>query len=119
MSNLSDKEINEFQDDLVSLQVELTQQYQLGKSAADTVVLDQSKVGRLSRMDAIQQQKMAQSSLQHVKNRLRNIVRAMAKITSGDYGFCDECGNTISSARLKVQPEAALCINCQSKLENR
>ncbi|MEX2367766.1 MAG: TraR/DksA family transcriptional regulator [Pseudohongiellaceae bacterium] len=102
---------------LQKLKSELELQLVQGKEATGTVVLDQSKVGRLSRMDAIQQQNMAQSSYRQNENRLRKVNRALAKLDKGDYGYCDECGLPISISRLGVQPDAAYCLDCQHKLE--
>ena len=115
---LDDSQLATFQGRLETLREALQAQYETGKTAADTVVLDQSKVGRLSRMDAMQQQSMAQSSQRQVENRLRRVNKALAKFLSGDYGYCDSCGNDIDVSRLDVQPEAPCCFDCQSRQEN-
>lgn len=114
---LDASQLNSFQSRLEALQQELMAQYEAGRTAADTVVLDQSKVGRLSRMDAMQQQSMAQSAQRQVENRLRRVNKALAKLISGDYGYCDSCGNDIEVSRLDVQPEAPCCFDCQSRRE--
>lgn len=117
MASLSKKQISEFNAILNALHKELNNQLEIGQEATDTVVLDQSKVGRLSRMDAMQQQKMAQSTLRNITNRLKLVNLALAKVQSGDYGYCDECGEVIDPGRLKVQAEAPCCFACQSKQE--
>ena len=117
MSALSAAQLQHFTERLNSLREELASQYAGGESAADTVTLDQTKVGRLSRMDALQQQNMARSTQRNIAERLRLVHAALAKIDSGDYGWCDECGNEIDAARLEVQPEAPCCFACQSKQE--
>jgi len=68
-------------------------------------------------MDALEQQNMAQSTLRNIESRLRLVNRALAKIASGDFAYCDECGAVIEMARLEVQPEAPCCFACQSKQE--
>ena len=88
-------------------------------SGADTgaVELDQSKVGRLSRMDAIQIQKM---NLETERRRNRELIalgHALNRIENQDYGVCAECDENINPKRLEVDPVAVLCINCASKLE--
>lgn len=102
---------------LKTLQGELSEQAALGRTGADTVELDQTKVGRLSRMDAMQQQNMAKSTQRSTLERLRRVNAALAKIESGDFGYCDDCGEVIDSKRLEVQPEAPCCFACQSKQE--
>ncbi|MDZ7292968.1 MAG: TraR/DksA family transcriptional regulator [candidate division KSB1 bacterium] len=44
---------------------------------------------------------------------------ALAKIESGDYGLCDECGQPINAARLEAMPTAAFCLRCQRSYEER
>jgi len=117
MTALSKTRMGKFQQQLIVLQAQLSAQYESGRPASDTVVLDQSKVGRLSRMDALQQQNMAQSTLRNIESRLRRVNRALAKVESGDFGYCDECGEVIELARLEVQPEAPCCFACQSQQE--
>ena len=117
MMALSKKQLSEFNTILSDLHRDLSAQVESGQAATDTVVLDQSKVGRLSRMDAMQQQKMAQSTLRNITSRLQLVNVALAKMNAGDYGFCDECGEVIDPGRLTVQPEAPCCFACQSQQE--
>ncbi len=86
---------------------------------ADTqpVALDQQSVGRVSRIDAIQQQQMAIANRQLASAQLRSIEQALQRIDAGEYGECLECGESIASARLRAQPFACLCIDCQSASE--
>ena len=88
-----------------------------GKSAAGTVKLDQTSVGRLSRMDAMQSQAMLQEAARRREQSLRNIDVALSKIESGDYGFCEQCGEEISEKRLQFDPTVPYCLDCKSKLE--
>lgn len=48
---------------------------------------------------------------------LKDIEDALSKIEAGVYGVCEDCGKSISEARLKVLPTARLCINCKEKIE--
>jgi len=88
-----------------------------GKSAAGTVKLDQTSVGRLSRMDAMQSQAMLQEAARRREQLLRDISAALRKIDSGEYGFCEECGEEIAEKRLQFNPVVLYCIDCSSKLE--
>lgn len=102
---------------LKQLRLELMTALEEGDAAAQPVGLDQNKVGRLSRMDALQQQAMQQASQAALRKRLSDVARAIEAIGSGDYGYCESCGEEISEKRLDVKPEALLCIQCQGKLE--
>jgi len=87
----------------------------LSDSARDSrqpVELDQSKVGRLSRMDALQDQAMAQESERRRAAELGRIEAAMARLKSGDYGYCVRCDEEIAPARLALDPAIATCIKC-------
>lgn len=117
MHELNPQDLEKFQRKLTELRDALQQQFELGRSGADKVVLDQTKIGRLSRIDALQQQQIAASSQQSVTRHLRMVHKALAKIQSGDYGYCDECGEVIDKARLEVRPEAPYCLDCQSGME--
>ena len=86
--------------------------------AAKPVALDEP-IGRLSRVDAMQQQRMVAANRQAARQRRRQVEAALARIDSGEYGECLGCGENIKSKRLAVQPEAALCLECQSQRERR
>ena len=88
-----------------------------GKNAAGTVKLDQTSVGRLSRMDALQSQAMLKEASRRREQSLRDISKALARIESGDYGYCEECGEEIAEKRLQINPTAIYCIECSSKFE--
>ena len=89
------------------------------KEAAETVELDQTRVGRVSRMDALQAQAMAKESNRRRLLALQRIESALQRIEKGDYGYCAVCDEAISSSRLEVDPGALLCIDCASKAEQR
>ena len=78
------------------------------------VELDQTRVGRLSRMDALQGQALARETVRRRKNELARIEAALARLKSGDYGYCVRCDEEISTKRLKLDPSAPLCIDCAS-----
>lgn len=116
---LDDSALKEYRNRLQALQNELRQHHDMGASATDTVELDQARMGRLSRMDALQQQKMAESSQAGIRHRLLLVARALERIDSGDFGYCTACDEKIAPARLEIQPETPLCLRCQSEREQR
>ena len=113
MSELSQQQFEELQSILQKLQSELQEQLQLSKTATAAVTLDQTLLGRVSRMDAMQQQSVALSTKEKAQTRLRKVNIALSAIASGDYGYCARCDEGIGYGRLKAQPEARLCIACQ------
>lgn len=88
-----------------------------GEENAEVVELDQSRVGRLSRMDAMQQQAMAQEAQRRRQIELTKIDAALKRIDAGEYGYCVSCDEEIGERRLAVDPAAPLCVACAGKRE--
>jgi DnaK suppressor protein len=74
-------------------------------------------IGRLSRMDAIQQQQMTQANRRQHQIRLGQVERALAAFSRGEYGFCGKCEEPIGFRRLSARPETPFCHSCQSAIE--
>lgn len=88
-----------------------------GNKASAVVELDQTKVGRLSRMDALQAQAMSQATNQRRDIYLKQIDAALLRIEAGEYGDCLRCGEEIAESRLKLNPAVTLCIDCANAAE--
>ena len=84
----------------------------ISREARDTVELDQQAVGRLSRMDAMQQQAMAEAQERTRQLDLQRIEQAYWRIRDEDYGYCAECDEEIPDRRLAIDPMAERCVNC-------
>lgn len=93
---------------------ELESMSELSAEARATVMLDQQSVGRLSRMDALQQQAMAEAQERARQRDLIRIEMAERRLASGDYGWCTECGEAIPDGRLAIDPMAEKCVRCAS-----
>jgi DnaK suppressor protein len=104
---------------LLALRSELEAVAATGDASAEVVELDQSKVGRLSRMDAMQAQAMAQASVQRREQMLRQITAALGRIDRDAYGDCESCDEPINEKRLDFDPTATLCIDCASESEQK
>ena len=76
------------------------------------VNLDQSRVGRLSRMDALQMQAMEQANEARRINEILRIQKALDKIKSDDFGCCDLCAEWIAIKRIQYDPSLLLCVDC-------
>lgn len=81
------------------------------------VTLDQSSVGRLSRVDALQVQAMALATEDRRRAEARRIEAAIRRIDEGEYGYCISCGEAIAPKRLAADPAVAICIDCASGAE--
>lgn len=89
------------------------------EGAAQTVELDQNRVGRLSRMDAMQGQALAKASADRQHAHRGEITRALARISDTSYGRCLECDEYITTARLEINPTVELCISCANQRERK
>jgi DnaK suppressor protein len=85
-----------------------------GESRA-AVELDQTRVGRLSRMDALQGQAMAKATEARRQQAIRRIHAALARLAEGEYGACVQCGEEIAPKRLELDPATPTCIDCAEK----
>jgi len=74
--------------------------------------LDQSRVGRLSRMDAMQQQAISQAAARLSEMEEQRIRTALNRMAAGDYGYCMRCDEETAEKRLQVDPSALTCIAC-------
>lgn len=118
-SNMSDTFFAEMREKLLVLRTELESVAETGDDASDIVELDQARVGRLSRMDAMQAQAMSQASERRREVMLRSIAAALERIDSDDYGYCRNCEEMIDRRRLEFDPTVVLCIDCATKAEQQ
>lgn len=108
----------DFRQKLCALRSSLNETEGSSREAGSTVVLDQSSVGRLSRMDALQAQAMSQETERRRQKHLQAIERALEAIDDGSYGFCIDCDEPIAEARLLADPVATTCIRCAARREH-
>jgi DnaK suppressor protein len=104
--------LDSFHQALIELQTALEELELLSKDTLKPVALDQSMVGRLSRIDAIQGAEMAQEASRRRKLQLARIPSALARIESGDFGRCLECDELVVIGRLRIDPTYSCCVKC-------
>jgi len=106
------KEIKKIKKLLISQRGELLKHVEVTQEDRKPVELDQSQIGRLTRMDAIQVQEMALEQERRREIEIHKIDAALARIAVGEYGHCTQCGETILPKRLTFDPAIPLCIEC-------
>ena len=89
------------------------------EQASAVVELDQSKVGRLSRMDAMQAQAMSLASGRRREMMLQRIEAALRRVDKDGYGYCQSCEEPIAEKRLEFDPATLFCVNCAEKAEQQ
>jgi DnaK suppressor protein len=113
---MTPEELETFQKRLLDLRQRLEERLASTAAGALPVSLDEP-IGRLSRMDAIQQQQMAGAQRRQATLQLGQVQSALGRIQAGSYGICLRCEESISIERLHVKPEATLCRQCQTGSE--
>ena len=102
---------------LLLLQAELRAFAATAEESSQVVELDQARVGRLSRMDAMQAQAMSQASGRRRELMFKKITAALQRMDNDDYGLCRSCDEAINPKRLEFDPTAVLCIACAERSE--
>jgi DnaK suppressor protein len=115
---LTAEQAEELHADLLALRELLQEQVEAAAGTDKTVQLDES-IGRLTRMDAMQQQKMAAEERRRRGVRLQQVAAALAAVDDGSYGVCRRCEEPVGYGRLKARPESPFCVPCMGELERR
>jgi DnaK suppressor protein len=114
MGNPVQLDLSVFRDRLIARRVELLELVGSSAESRKPVELDQTRVGRLSRMDALQNQAMSLESERRRQLELQRIEASLKRIEEGDYGYCVACGEQIPLRRLELDPTLPTCVNCAS-----
>ena len=110
MDALSTTEIAEFRRLLLEQRSELLALKETARESSQTVDLDQTTVGRLSRIDALQGQAMALATVRRRDLQLKKIGGALERMAEGEYGYCAMCGELIKRERLRLDPASVACV---------
>lgn len=81
------------------------------KELVKPIPLDAS-IGRISRMDAINNKTINESSLREKKQELKKLERALENSESEKFGICTKCGDAIPFGRLEYMPHTTRCVKC-------
>ncbi|MGB8623259.1 MAG: TraR/DksA family transcriptional regulator [Paracoccaceae bacterium] len=109
---MTDERTEIYRARLEAMLTDLAQENALGEDGTKTVALDQQSVGRLSRMDALQQQAMSKATQARRAGSEKRIRAALGRIAEGEFGYCMQCGEEIAEKRLDLDPTVPTCISC-------
>jgi DnaK suppressor protein len=109
---LTTEQVEQIRAELLHALQRLERSLSISEQAARPVQLDQTSVGRLSRIDALQNQQMTQGLQAREHARYAQVVEALKRLERGDYGRCAGCEQPIPFERLLVFPEAMRCAAC-------
>lgn len=115
---MTEKELLAFKTRLLERQAQLMDAAQSADDGTATVELDQTRQGRLSRMDALQGQAMSIAAKNRRNQEMANIEQALQRIEEGSYGLCQRCDNEIPIRRLEFDMTVLYCVDCAEQLES-
>lgn len=118
MDELTERERVELVGVLKTLRDRLMELLDATRDGTRPVNLDEP-IGRLTRMDAMQQQSMSAASRSGYDLRLRQVRQALSLDEQDTYGLCVRCEEPIGYARLKVRPESPYCLGCQEEIDRK
>ncbi|MDP1629825.1 MAG: TraR/DksA C4-type zinc finger protein [Caulobacter sp.] len=110
--DLSPEELARYRAGLTARLADLADLETITEANRQPVELDQQSVGRLSRMDALQQQAMAMAAQQRRRNELVKVQAALKRLDDDDFGLCAACGELIPRKRLDIDATIAVCVAC-------
>lgn len=112
MSHLTPTQLDDLLTELRRQLERLERSMRVTDQALEPVQLDQTAVGRLSRIDSLQNQGLTRNLQERERVKLALIQEALRRMEQGRYGICTECGGDIPFGRLYVVPEAPVCAGC-------
>ncbi|MDC0050223.1 TraR/DksA C4-type zinc finger protein [Verrucomicrobia bacterium] len=108
---MTPERLSHFRYRLLTLEKEIQATLEASKEASGVVELD-TAIGRLSRMDAMQNQQMALELRRRQEQQLQRIANALKRMDQNRYGLCGRCKQPIAEERLEVSPDVVMCVKC-------
>ncbi len=112
MKHLTEDQVAELAGELDRVLKKLEKSMRTTEEAMRPVELDQTSVGRLSRIDSLQNQGLTRNLQEREQAKLGQVESAFQRMEAGRYGVCVECGGDIPFGRLQVFPETPTCTAC-------
>jgi DnaK suppressor protein len=108
---MNNKEKKKLKEIIVSRIKETQDEIEELKELVKPIPLDAS-IGRVSRMDAINNRSINESALRDKTQQLKKLEKALENSKAGNFGICKKCGNEIPFGRLEYMPHTTRCVNC-------
>ena len=109
---LRPEQVDAIREELLRTLCKLERSMKITGESARPQDLEQDTVGRLSRIDALQNAGLAGNLAEREKAQLEKVVSALRRIEEGTYGACNACGHGIPFERLQIFPETLACSEC-------
>ena len=99
----------------IKRRIEETKQSIKSLTGQSKPVKPDNAIGRITRMDAIQQRSVCEANLRSAEEKLYSMEEALAKLDDPSFGLCTGCGNAIPLERILILPESRFCVSCASE----
>ncbi len=111
---MTEQDKNELQDKILN-SITQTEQEIVELEEVTKPISPENAIGRVSRMDAINNKSVAEAALRTSRRKLDKLNYALSKINSADFGICTLCKHPIPPARLMYLPESTRCVRCADR----
>lgn len=75
-------------------------------------IAPENAIGRVSRMDAINNKSVNEAALIKAEQKLKNLEITLSNLNEPDFGICAKCHNNIPIGRIMLMPHSRFCVNC-------
>ena len=108
---MTDKERDGLRD-IITEQISSTQEELKILIEMTRPVSPDNAIGRISRMDAINNKSVTEAALRQAENKLKLLEQAFDKVGKKNFGVCVKCRQSIPLGRILLMPESNTCVNC-------
>lgn len=98
--------------DKIELEITTTQEAILNYKELTKPIAPENAIGRISRMDAINNKSVNDAALKKAEQKLKNLKIALSNINDPDFGLCSKCNNQIPLGRILLMPQSRFCVHC-------
>ena len=98
--------------DKIEADIRKTSDAIVGYEEMSQPVAPENSIGRISRMDAINNKSVTEAALRTAKKKLSALQLALSRIDDPDFGVCGQCKNPIAIKRILFRPESKFCVRC-------
>jgi len=85
---------------------------EMEKTANTKPISPDEAIGRITRMDAINNKSVAEAALRSAVLKLNRLKDVFGKLQHSDFGICRKCGEQIPIQRILLVPQVPFCVHC-------
>jgi len=110
---MNSKQLKEIKDKIAE-EIQKTEESVVTYKEMTKPIAPDDAIGRISRMDAINNKSVAEAALRKAEEKLSKLKYALTKVDDEGFGLCARCGNPIPLGRILLMPQSRHCVGCAS-----